>query len=422
MNTRQTEKEAKTGENNDDSPDNRNTNKKIMDERFFSSFSHTKIEEAQPVFTSMMTKTQNKEEVVNQNIDRPYSPKDGKQRLLVPDVPQMPIVAHEWYVALVLQPSYGYRMARTTFSVSLTDGTTVETITEKIFNSNKERSIHAEYPDDEALAKCKTRSFLKFHIRLFQGSEKDTVAIEVQRRSGCSLAFKEEYQALLQVFKGDSIPQVPMRKKLDLSKLNCLEKDLIPLPEGAIEDSLEISLKHLSSDMYDARMFALEDLIASTDSESCDISPKACQLILSKYIDIFLIVIDLICKIEDADDDEDDSFERFHCLALTLLRNISLNSSTDEKFIAFVSLSQDKLLQSLIRDIKMAPKYPWNACLATKCLSQICVNSPQAVSRITEVEDTVREALVDAKKMGEKCHQSLEQESNIALGIMNAAL
>merc|ERR1712176_312159 len=113
-------------------------------------------------------------------------------------------------------------------------------------NSNKARSIHAIYPADEALAKCQTRSFLKFHIRLFQGKEKDTVAIEVQRRSGCSLAFKEEYQALLQVFKGDSIPQVPMRKKLDLSKLNSLESDLIPLPEGAIEDSLETSLKHLS--------------------------------------------------------------------------------------------------------------------------------------------------------------------------------
>jgi len=399
-----------------DSPDNRSSKKIIGQESVLSSFHEsTRLEEAQPVFTSLITKMQNKEAVLHSKLDKPFSTVDGKLKTFSLDIPPMPDVADTWFVIHVLTPSEGYPMVRTTFNVSLTDGTTVETIAEKIFASNKMRSIHAEYDDEDAIAKCKTRSFMKFQVRLFQGSH-GTVSIEVQRRSGCSLAFKEEYQALLQVFKGDSIPQVPTRNKLDLAQLKCLESDLILLPEGAIEESLELSLKHLSSDMYDTRMLALEDLIASTDSESGDIALKACQLILYKYTDIFTIILDLICKVDDLEYYDDDSFERFHCLALTLLRNISIKCSREENFILITS--EDKLLQSLLRDIRMAAKFPWNACLATQCLSKICVNSNQAVARVAELADSVQEALEKAQEVGEKCYQCLEDEAKHALEIM----
>lgn len=419
MNTRQqnsTADNVKTGENDSDTRSHTN---KVNERRFLSSNfrqSGNNIGEAKPIFTSMVTDRQTDESILHRDLDKrldkpfSYSTVHDEPKPTYNDVP----VPESWFVVHILRPPEGYRMTLTTFVVSLTDETTEKTIANHIFASNKMRSVHAEYCNEDAIAKCKTRSFMKFHIRLFKTSER-TVSVEVQRRSGCCLAFKEEYQALLQVFKGDSIPQLPMRKKLDLANLKCLEKDLIPIPEGAIEESLELSLKYLSSDMYDAKLLALEDLIASTDTES-DIAPKACHLILNNYIDILMIVLELICKFDNIDDEDDDSFERDHCLALTLLRNISIKSSTEEKFISLTS--KDTLLHSLLRDINMAANFPWNACLATKCLSIICVNSTEALEKVTKCAESVRWALENAKVIGEKCFHSLEVEAKQALQIM----
>jgi len=366
------------------------------------------IDETTPIFASATIVSGNSQimnhESIQTKLDNPL-----ERDVCIPDIPKVPA---SWSVMVSLPAPEGYRMAKTLVDVRLTDEISVESVANKIFYSNKQRSVQAYYNDEYAIAICKTRSFTTFHIRIFQGHE-NNILIELQRRSGCCLAFKEEYQALLQVLKGDSIPQVPIRCKLDLDNLASLGEELIPLRGGVIEASLELAMENMSSDIYCTRLLALEDLIASTDPEFSDIAQEACHLILQKYTDIFKLVLSIICIIDDKNDMDDVSFERFHCLALTLLRNISILTRNEETFISMMQ-SVD-VLHSLLRDIQMAAKFPWNACLATRSLSIICVNSPNAMA---EVGERVRIALENAKVIGKIWYYSLEVEAEEALSSM----
>lgn len=333
-----------------------------------------------------------------------YEKKEIEKKILKSYPPLLP---ETWDVELIPNIPEGYPLARTSFEVGLLDGETVAVVTSRVYKLNKERSIQVEYDNKNVIAKCATRSFMKFDIRLFQGTKGNNIRVEIRRRSGCALSFRDEYQNVFQALHNchSASRQVSPGMKKNLANIEYFNSNFIPLPESSIEESLQLCRNNLSSEVYDTRMLALEELVIITNPSSSEIAPTVCKLILRKYKAILKFALDIIQSVND--NGEDDFLERFRCMALTLLRNIGERSLEDEVFVSMTQ-STKSLVHCLVGDIKRARNCPWNACLAAKCLSILIENPNDA---ILDVCEDAHNALKNAKLIGEKSYASLEKEA-----------
>jgi len=318
-----------------------------------------------------------------------------------------------WRTGDIPHISYEYRRPRTAFEVNDAD---ILTIAHRIFESNKIRSIHAVYAG--AISTCKTSSYMKFTIRLLRLSEStDTTLVDVRRRTGCSLAFRDEYRAIFSAaVHGDIIPRkVPRSMAIPFTDVECMQGKNIPLEEGSIERSLNASMNYLDSKMYDTRLLTLQDLLSTTDPSSIETSPEASKLIVTEYHKIFEYIVDDIMKqVEYGDLDDDDSEEYLRSLTLNILGNI-LSSVPDNKTpILLINQKQYtiSIIQSLAWYVSKAHMCPWNSCLAAKCLRLLASTSSEVRSQIGTEANML---LKNAEEFGKCSYELLEKEANAAL-------
>lgn len=279
----------------------------------------------------------------------------------------------------------------------------------------KLRSIHVVY--NEATALCKTSSYMKFTIKLLRQHNTNNILVDVRRRDGCALTFRDEYQAIhsAAVFGEIIPPQIPRSMSLSFD-MECMQGEHIPLVAGTIERSLETSITHLGSKMYDTRVLALQDLLSITNPLSNETSLISCKLMLEeKYFTIFdYVVSDIMKKVDYNDCGYDDSDEYLRSLTLSLLGNI-LSSLRNN--ILFASMIQKKkynfnISESLIWYTENAENCTWNACLAVKCLRLLWPISPEARPI------KVLHCLYNAEKVGKCSHHLLESETGKALAVV----
>ena len=283
------------------------------------------------------------------------------------------------------------------------------TVAFRVSESNRIRSIEAEYNNDTATAKCMAMRNTHFRITLFYGETERHIIVKMKRMSGCSLIFQEEYRAIMNAAK---FGEISPRKVLPTSDGYCRNNDFIPLQDSVLKKNL-LSLKsYLRSDCHDVRVLALEDLASTTDSEHSfdDTALKASKILMESNSGIRESVASIILTKEACAFDD----KYIRSLALTTLSNV-LSTLSDEKILT--PFIQDKwytlsLMPSLIDEIKTAAKHPHNASLAAKCLSVLFVNSVEARSQVGK--DTLI-TLEAAKKVGESSYANLEKEAQIAI-------
>jgi len=321
-----------------------------------------------------------------------------------------------WITGDIPYTSCQYRRPKTAFEVSNAD---IFTIAKRIFDCNTKRSIQSVY--DGAVTKCKTTSYMKYTIRLLRLSKSstDTILVDVRRRRGCSMEFREEYHAIFSAAVYGEIPkrEVPRSMTISPADEKCMKGNYIPLEEGSIERSLKASMIHLTSKMYDTRVLTLQELLSMTNPSSIDTSPVTSKLIVTEYHKIFeYIVGDVVKQVEYGDDlnNNDDSEEYLRSLTLAILGNI-LSSVLDDK--ALLSLLQEtyctaSMIQSLIWYVSKAQTCPWNSCLAAKCLRLLASTSSEMKSQIGMEEYAV---LKNAEEIGKCSYKLLESEANAAL-------
>lgn len=305
-----------------------------------------------------------------------------------------------------------FRRSRTSFEVSNTNS---KTIAKRIFDSNENRSIYAVY--DESIMSCKTASNLIFTVRIVHLFEKEnTLLIDVRRRRGCSLQFRDEFQALFRAATlGEITPIEGHRSMTRLDGLDCTQIHYIPLQDSDIESSLKIASVNIESKMYDACLVSLHDLSLTTDPQSKETSSIACKLILDKYFNIFDYVVDDIQKHVDyscANRHNCNSEEYMRGLTLGLLGNILMVLPNHS---VLTSLVQDvgrlsTVIKSLQWYLRMAEECPSNSSLASKILRLFV----EIDSRLMRDTDT-NLALEDAKSFGKQNYPSLEKEAQAAL-------
>lgn len=320
---------------------------------------------------------------------------------------QPSLESENWPVTKLLKLPDNYHLNRSSFEVS---GQDVRVITSRISACNMIRSVHAIYDNNMAMAKCKTPSYIKFNIRLFQApGYPGNMIIEVRRMCGCSLAFREEYRAIYQAAKYGEVHR--HKKILPLMDV-CTKETYAPVSEEIIERNLEMSQNHLRSTYYDAQALVLQDLASATAQSSTETAFKVSRLILQKYTGILDVIVNVIAQTavthdDDGDDDYDD--ERLRNGALILLRNIlttllgdSDDGSGGSEVLESVSritsaLSEKTLVQILLEDVKAARKYPSNACLAVECLvvlAEKCMDTRLHIKSDKNVLNTLEDARV----------------------------
>jgi len=318
-----------------------------------------------------------------------------------------------WINGYIPGSSVEFRRSRTSFEVSDTNSMT---IAKRIFDSNKNRSIYAVC-DDEAIMRCKTPSHIIFTVRLVRLSQKvNTILIDVRRRKGCPMLFRDEFQALFHAaVHGEITPLTSLRNIKYQSALNNSQIAYIPLEESDIDLSLRAASVDIESKMYDACVITLQDLSVTTDPQSKETSQIACKLILDKYWTIFEYIIDDIRKEVDyscGNRNNYNSQEYMRSLTLGLLGNIL---TVIPKHSALISLIQDtkkvtSVIKSLQLYLQMAEECPINASLATKCLRLLA-----QTDYIFMIDTDTNMALENARKFGKLSYQNLEREAQAAL-------
>jgi hypothetical protein len=318
-----------------------------------------------------------------------------------------------WINGHFLNSSIEFRRSRTSFEVSDTNHTT---IAKRILGSNKNRSVYASY--DGAIMRCKTPSHVIFTVRLVRLSQKPkTILVDVQRRRGCAILFRDEYQAIFQAaVNGETTPCEGPRSRTRsyLGDIDWTQIDCIPLKESDIERSLKASSAGIESKVYDARVLTLQDLLITTDPLSKETSPIACKLILEKYCNIFEYIVQDITKQVDyrgSDTYDHDSEEYLRSLTLDLLGNIL---TVVTKHNTLMSLIQDRqqIISSLLWYVGMARKCPSNASLAAKCLRLFLSASTDAML-VNDMDTSM--TIENARRFGSLTNQNLEKEAKLAL-------
>jgi len=320
-----------------------------------------------------------------------------------------------WDTGIIPIVPSDYRQSRLVIKVS---GPRMYNIARNIFMSNKARSVYAVY--DKATVKCKTSSYLKFTIRLlYLTTNMDIVLVDVRRVSGCAMAFRDEYQAVFQAV----LPVESPSRQLHGGTMNLFagfeSMDIpdIPVEEDIIERSLEISMVNLKSKMYDTRIITLQDLLLTTGPESKELSSTACKLILGKYEKILEYVVnDIMKKVEITGFNEDDSEEYQRSLNLNILGNLlsSMNNYDTLDSLMQKSSWTVPLIDCLVWYVSMATNYPWNACLAAKCLRLLAPNVSMQKANVG-----MNSALENARRYGIASYDLLEKEANAALLVLD---
>merc|ERR1719384_2479903 len=110
------------------------------------------------------------------------------------------IANNSWTLTNIQPFPFDNPTQRTSFKVNSNEATTVA---HRISFSNRVRSIETKYNNDDPIANCITSSNTKFRIQLYckkkksSSSKENIILVQVKRRSGCSLAFNQEYKAIV---------------------------------------------------------------------------------------------------------------------------------------------------------------------------------------------------------------------------------
>jgi len=262
---------------------------------------------------------------------------------------------------------------------------------------------------------------MKFTVRLFCKPENaDIIIVDVRRRAGCSMAFRDEYQAICRaVSTGEITPyQDPHTNMGSFADMPCMQGKYIPLDEEMIGRSLATSVTNLSSKFYNTRELTLQDLVSMTDRASKETSPKACKLIVEKYPQILTYIVkDILKLVEYGDLIDDDSEEYLRSLALNLLGNVLSSDSNNYTFLSLIESHQltSSIIGAFVWYVSKAFTCPWNACLAAKCLRVLVPIS----LKNHEYESNISKTLQDAETIGNASYMFLAEEAKAAIAEIN---
>ena len=274
------------------------------------------------------------------------------------------------------------------------------TISRRISDVLRKRSIEASYEDEKAKVKCVTADGVDFRIRLYRGRGKfdHGIIVEVQRRFGTSLDFHDVTMAILDSAEGKSVPPPP-------SPLGSNSLPLVSDSEDDYQPDGSSSLKMVSTMLthpgYDSHSLALQTLSSLTDSNKVGLATarSVSSELLRADNDVGSKVLSLVL---DRKEDPDDVF-KLRTSALTVLANAmrAVQGRISNEL-------RERLEPVLIKDLVTAEKNTRIAFQAARCVEWL-------VSMNEQSNADLYGALTAALEVGSARHAGLEQQVRLCL-------
>ena len=301
----------------------------------------------------------------------------------------------------------------------------------RISDALRDLSIEAEFDDERAKAKCCTRDFVSFRIRLFASGEGGTpVIVEVQKRSGQTMSFMQSCRAILSAAEGLKVAEQPQKKgppstfKLPIGEMQCL-KGVPPvvITNEDVRSYLEKSIELMRSDKRDANLLGIENLCLLTD-------PLKTALSTASRVSFYVVIGDDKCNIRDEIEvlsqrsaetsafmqspmeEGVDYFQQIHHHILRLFSNallLTAQSGLLHDAVQSQSWFRGHLVPTLLDEIKNAALCPNNSHVAAKCLHSLMC-SDVACDEVLALDGLV--TLRSARVFGHRRHEQLATESD----------
>lgn len=282
-------------------------------------------------------------------------------------------------------------------------------VTANLDNSLRERSVQATFIPNEARAVCVTSDFLKYYVNLYCDTDGSTL-VEVQRRKGCSLSFRNERVAILCAVEGKSQPPQ--------------NSPMLTIPPGLIEEMggypttdeikaiIDNCVEQLHRNNHDGKLVAFQHLASMTDStkSSADSADKAALIIMDPENGTHHVIMTALVTGGNSDDE---FFIMIANACLTIFANclssLSQNDDDYERLCHCDNWLVKDLLPSLVCIINKTYSLH-NSHLAMKCLRILLAKSPKVLGAVKGCTET-RTTLEAAVAVGKKNHALLEKEA-----------
>lgn len=293
-------------------------------------------------------------------------------------------------------------------------------VAQRVARCLQQRSVSSVFNGPKAKAKCITDELVEFRIRLFsgKGNYSHGTVIEVQKRSGSSMLFKEECNAVLNAAEGEIVQVVK-----SLPKSRSFLKLGPSFMESCREDSsfsLESAFSMVRNENPDARLLGLESLVHLTD---CNKSSKSVSSFVSEsvllgkdYSELRRTLVSMVQESKLGPEDQAnldplDFGPILRANALIVLSNSLACVMAQEKnaqALATGLFFAEDLVPILTAQLKNANLSPRNAVQCIKCLSSLAQASGDHASAI---QSEIHDVLAAAADYGNSYHQSLAFES-----------
>lgn len=311
----------------------------------------------------------------------------------------------------------------------------------RISDALRDLSIEAEFDDERAKAKCCTRDFVSFKIRMFASGEGGTpVIVEVQKRSGQTMSFMQNCRAILAAAEGQKVAEQPRKKgppvsfKLPIREMQCLKGvPPVEITNDEVRTYVEKSIVLIRSDKRDANLLGIENLCFLTD-------PRKTALATASRASFYVVIGDEMCNVRDEiealsqrsietsafmqspTEEGVDYFQQIHHHILRLFSN-ALSLTAQSGFLHEAVQSQSwfrgYLVPTLLDEIKNASQCPNNSHVAVNCLySLMC--SDVACDEVLALDGLV--TLRSARVFGHQRHEQLARECDLCVKALERRL
>lgn len=287
-------------------------------------------------------------------------------------------------------------------TAALVPHVTASIVASRVSDCLRSRSISASYGDQKPKAKCRTMDGVEFRIRLFagKGSYKHGIIVEVQRRSGWSITYQQDVTSILDSAKG---------KTLEVTSLvdDVVDSHHAPQDASSTQGGLcSLCKKLLTGKKTDEIMNGIKMLLTLTDGSKVGSNAALNNALMMVAYDEE--IVDVLFGILHPES----SNSNLRIFVLKVIKNC-LNMTNDEDMLTKALLQNisftEKLMTTLIHELKNADVNHNEAAIAAECIGKITESSREAALMACQLG--ARDVLIHAKEIGGKMHLHLETKA-----------
>lgn len=308
-----------------------------------------------------------------------------------------------------------------------------KTVSERIDQSLRARSVQAQFDNARAEASCTTSTSLHYMINLFAGPEGSTY-VEVRKMRGCSWSFRTEREAAINAATntagsagsagslGGKRLQTPSVPKLVIPQQ--LRSLYVCLSHGELIDILNRASDQFHSQNRHTVLFALQNVVSMTTADKVhqETAHDMSKLIIQNQSDIRDILVTMYIN-EARNTGDDVSMQICSAVLRILINGIFALSASGGKNDGFLDGECKYFVEQLVPCLVESAgsyEFPHHTCLALNCLCLLTKKSSLACAKAREIN--AGSIIEQAELYGKREHLKLEEAARSTLSFLQSEI